>query len=95
MLIESMHSINGWFGIIAMGLTVVTTQVFIFLFEKNVINFSGLSKIILVNVLTILSGVLCLTLSGLTFSAALFHSQTLAMVQVFFNQVWRQYEENK
>lgn len=85
-------SINGSSGVIAMVLTILVTQILIFLFEKNVINLSGTNKMVLVNLLTILSGVLSLTIGGMSIGAALVHSQTLVMVQVFFNQVWKQFK---
>lgn len=88
---DFMWSINGRTGVIAMLITILVTQVLIFLFEKNVINLNGPAKIVLVNLLTILSGVLSLTIGGMSIGAALVHSQTLVMVQVFFNQVWKQF----
>jgi hypothetical protein len=88
LLLKSIGDIKGATGL---GIVVIIVQLLMAFFKTQLSNFAGKYKLLIVTFLTLVLGVLTLKTSGLTWSAALLHSSTIAAFQVFFNQLYKQF----
>jgi hypothetical protein len=68
-------------------------QAAILVIRSNFVKLEGKYKLLLVLGLSLISGVLVLTSGGMALGEAAIHSQTLAALQVFINQIWKQFVE--
>jgi enamine deaminase RidA (YjgF/YER057c/UK114 family) len=89
-LIKFLQSIGGLKGAGALAIAVVAVQGIILFFRSSFAKFSGIYQLLIVNGLSLVAGVIALKASGVEWSAALLHSQTLAALQVFVHQVLKQ-----
>lgn len=90
-IMKFIGAIGGLKGLGALGIAAVAVQGLILVFRSQFIKLSGNAKLLVVTGLTLISGVLSLMLTGLDLPAALLHSTTLAAVQVFLNQIYKEF----
>ena len=63
--------------------------------SKFIPKLTGVTKILIVSGLTVVSGVIALMVEGQTFLAALLSSANLAAIQVFANQLFKQFTKKE
>lgn len=85
------QSIGGLKGASAMAIAFVIVQILLLLFKGNIIPAKGGWVLVAVYFLSLVFGVLSMVMvGGLSLGAALAHSQTLAAIAVFVNQILKQ-----
>lgn len=92
-LMKFFASIGGLKGASAMAIAVVVVQGLLLFFRSALARFAGIYQLLIVNGLTLIAGILGLKMSGVDWASAILHSQTLAALQVFANQIWKQYQK--
>lgn len=86
-----LKSIGGWAGMGALGIAMIIVQGLMLLFKSSLASFAGKWRLLIVSFLSLASGVIALKLMGVAdWGAVLMHSSTLAAIQVFINQLWKQ-----
>jgi hypothetical protein len=86
-------AIGGWKMLGLMGIAMGAVQAAILVIRSNFVKLEGQYTLLLVLGLSLISGVLVLTSGGMALGEAAIHSQTLAALQVFINQIWKQFVE--
>src|SRR6185295_18726759 len=86
-------SLGGLKGAGTLLIVATLTQLLVKFSDTKWAAFEGKWKLLAVSGLTLLGGVAALMSQGLTFTAALLHSSTLATAQVFLHQVVKQITE--
>lgn len=86
-----LDSIGKLKGASAMSLAVLVTQLLLAFFKTPMGEFAGKYKLLAVLLLSLVTGVLGLMMSGLDWKAALIHSSTLAAFQVLIHQIYIQF----
>lgn len=89
------QSLGGWKTLGAMGVAILTVQGLLLAFRSKFLSLDPKIKLLVVLGLTWVLGILALMSSGLTFAAALLHSNTMAAMQVFVNQLYQKFTEPK
>lgn len=89
-LIKLVQSLGGLKGAGALGIAVVVVQALLLFFRSSFAKFAGIWQLLIVNGLTLVVGVIALKATGVEWSAALLHSQTIAALQVLGHQVLKQ-----
>jgi len=86
-------SIGSFAGGTALMIAALATQLLLLLFRTQLATFAGKWRLLIVYVLSLVSGVLALKVSvdGMEWLAALLHSNTLAAAQVLVHQVKKQF----
>ncbi len=84
-------AIGGLKGAGALAIAAVVVQALLLAVRHSIGDFLGKYKLLAVYGLTMVAGVLSLHLAGVELGAALVHSNTLAALQVFLNQIWKQF----
>lgn len=85
------NSLAGLKGAGALAISAFVVQVIMRLLNTKLGDVAGKWKLLIVYVLSVVSGVLGLKAAGLDIGAALVHAQTLAAFQVLANQVYKQF----
>lgn len=88
-------ALGGIKGLGTLGLIAVIVQGLMIAIKLNVGKLEGKIQILLVTFLTLIGGVIALKASGMEWQAVLVHSSTLAAVQVFLHQLYKQFVEKK
>lgn len=88
-------SIGGFKGASALGIAYIVVQLVMKFFSTAMGSFAGKWRLVIVTGLSIVCGVLSLKVAGVSWSAALMHSQVLAALSVYLNQLWKQFVEKK
>lgn len=92
---QFMESIKGLDGLSGMGFTVAVVQALMIFIEKNFPNMSGKSKIITLQILTVVIGMISLYFGKFDLASAFTHANTLGAIQVFFHQLYKQFTEKE
>ena len=74
-----------------MGLAALLSQLAMLFLRTPLASFAGKYKLVAIYVLSVVAGLLTLKVSGMDWGAAALHTQTLAALQVFGNQVYKQF----
>ena len=90
-LAAAMKALGSWKALGAMGIAALVSQLIMLFLRTPLASFAGKYKLVAIYVLSIVSGLLVLKVSGMTWGAAALHTQTLAALQVFGNQVYKQF----
>ena len=88
-----MQSLGGLKGATALGISFAVVQAIMLFFRTPLAAFAGKWRLVIVTGLSLVVGTLGLALSGLPVGAALLHSQTFAALQVFINQIFKQFQK--
>ena len=86
-----LSALGGIKGAGALGIAAMAVQGLMLLFRSKLGSFAGKFKLLLVLLLSLVSGVIALKMHGVDLGAALLHSSTMASFQVFANQVYKQF----
>jgi len=86
-----MASVKGLGGIKTLGLLAAVVQALNLILRGFIERISGFYKVLAISVMTLILGVLVLRMQGMTWFAAILHSQTTAMAQVYFHQLMKQF----
>lgn len=84
-------AIGGAKGAGALAVAALGVQAVMMLLRTGLGDLVGKYRLLIVYLLTVVSSVLALKMAGVGVGAALIHSQTIAAIQVFGNQVFRQF----
>lgn len=84
-------ALGGLKGASAVAIAVVVVQGLMLLLRTSLGEMAGKWRLLIVYLLSIVSVVLALKVSGVDLGAALVHANTLAALQVFLNQVFKQF----
>lgn len=90
---QLLAALGGLKGATALGIVGVVVQAIMLFFRTQLANFSGKWRLTIVVAANLLGGLLALKLTGISWSAALLHSNTFAAVQVLLHQVYKQFTE--
>jgi len=90
-LAAAMTALGSWKALGAMGLAAMLSQLMMLFLRTPLASFAGKYKLVAIYVLSIISGLLTLKVSGMEWGAAALHTQTLAALQVFANQIYKQF----
>lgn len=90
-----LQSMGGFKGASTMAAVALVVQILMKLIQTNAGELLGKWKLLTVSLLSLVGGVLALKLTGLTWGASLLHSATLASLQVFLHQGYKQFIEKK
>lgn len=82
-------------GATTMAIIAGVVQLLMLFFRTSLSNFAGKWKLLIVSGLTVAATVVGLMSQGMTLLAALVNGATLAAVQVFVHQLWKQINESK
>lgn len=88
-------SIKGFVGLGQLGLAAVVVQGVLFMTRAKFIPLPGKYKLIIVQALSVISGVVTLRLANFDWASAIMHANTLGAVQVFVHQIIKQWTEDK
>ena len=84
-------SLGGIKGASFVAVAVVVVQGLMLLLRSKLGEVAGKYRLLAVYLLTVAGSVFALRVAGVDLGAALLHSQTLAALQVFVNQIFRQF----
>lgn len=85
------ESIGGFKGASSLAIAAAVVQLVMKFFRTSLASFAGKYKLVIVYLLSVVSGVMSMKLAGVDLFAAFLHSNTLAAIQVFGNQVYKQF----
>lgn len=85
------EALGGLKGLGALGIVALVVQAVMLVLRSAIGGLLGKFRLVIVYGLSIVGGVLALHLSGVGIGAALLHANTLAALQVFANQIYRQF----
>lgn len=92
---QFVESIKGTQGIGQMGFTVIVVQALMFFIRKNFPGMSGKTKIMVLQFITVVFGMLTLHAGEFDLASAFTHSNVLAAIQVFLHQLYKQFTETE
>lgn len=84
-------ALGGLKGASALAIVAVVVQGLMLFFKTKLASFAGKFQLLVVMFLSLLGGVFALKMSGVDWGAAIIHSQTLAALQVFLHQIFKQF----
>lgn len=84
-------ALGGLKGASSLAIAAAAVQAIMLLLRSSLGSFAGKFKLLIVLLLSVVSGVIALKLNGVELGAALLHSSTMASFQVFANQVYKQF----
>lgn len=92
-----LESLGGWTSVGTMGFVVLAVQAALLVMRSSFVKMNGWYKLLIVNGLTLVGGVLALKLgpANLSWVEALLHSQTLAAFQVLGHSAIKHKKEDK
>ncbi len=88
-----LSSLGGLKGAGALGIAVVVTQAVMLFFRTPLAKFAGKWRLAIVAGVSVVSTVIALKATGLDFLACLVHAGTITSLQVFGNQLVKQFSE--
>lgn len=91
--VHFLMGLKGLSGFGALGIAAAVVQGSIFLFRSHWIPLEGKKKLMLVQALTIVSGVIALRTQSFDWFSSFIHANTLGAVQVFLHQVYKQFTD--
>lgn len=94
-LMELIKSLGGIKGASGLAIAALVTQLIMKALQTPLAAMMGKYRLLVVALLSLVSGVLALMVSGVTLPMALLHSTTLTAVQVFVHQILKQFAEKK
>jgi hypothetical protein len=87
-------AMKGSTGMNSMGLTAAAVQAIIAFLGTRFIRLPGKYKLLMIQGLTMLTGVTMLRSQGFDWQSSVMHSQTVSAFQVFFHQVLKQFRDD-
>jgi len=78
-------------GFKILGIVALLVQVLVLFFKFLMERLAGIYRLLIMNLLTLVVGIVFLRLQGISWVEAMIHSQTTAMAQVFFHQIIKQF----
>ena len=91
--LQFLASLKGVHGLGALGIAGLTVQGLLYAFRSRFVTLSGKQKLIAVQVLSTIAGIIGLRLQGADFVSSLVHANTLGAIQVFAHQVYKQFTD--
>lgn len=92
-LAQLLQALGGLKSATVLGIVGLVIQAGLLFFRTQLANFAGKWKLVIVTGLSLVGGVVTLVSLGTPWLAALSSSATLASLQVFGNQLWKQLSE--
>jgi hypothetical protein len=89
------QSIGQLKGATTLTLVIIITQLLMQFLKTPLANFASKYKLLLVTFFSLVLGIAGLMKEGLSFGAAIIHSSTIAAIQVFIHQIYKQFIEKK
>lgn len=89
----AMVALGSWKSLGAMGVAALITQLLMLMLRTPLGSFAGKWKLVVVYLLSVVSGLLVLKVSGMSWGAAALHTQTLAAFQAWAHQMYKQFVE--
>lgn len=86
-------SLKGWAGLSTLGIAAAVVQGAIFIFRSQFLPMDGKQKILLVQALSIVAGVIGLRIQDFDWFSSLIHANTLGAFQVFLHQLYKQFTD--
>lgn len=90
---QLLAGLGGLKGASALGIAVFVIQGVLLFFRTQLAAFAGKWRLLIVTGLSLVIGVLALSMAGVSWTSALVHANTLAAVQVFIHQLVKQLSE--
>jgi len=90
-----MQAIKGNQGLNSFGLTIAAVQAIIMFFGDRFLRLPGKYKLLIVQSLSMLTGVTVLRGEGFDWQSAIMHSNTLGAIQVLGHQFLKQFRDDK
>jgi len=84
-------SLKGTVGLGTLGIAGVLVQGLLLLFRSQFVKMDGKQKLMLVQFLSVVAGMVGLKSQGIDWAAAFMHANTLGAVQVFAHQIYKQF----
>lgn len=88
-----LEALGGAKGLGTLGIIALIVQGLMLLLKSTVGKFAGVYQLLAVNLLTLITGIIGLKMSGMDWGSAILHSQSLAAFQVFLHQAWKQFQK--
>jgi len=85
--------LGGLKGAGTLAIIMVIVQGLAILFRSSLGTIAGIYRLLVVNGLTLLLGIIALKMQGMEWAAVLLNSQTVVAIQVFLHQVFTQYKK--
>lgn len=89
--LQFLMSLKGVAGIGTLGVAGVAVQGLLLLFRSKFVKMDGKQKLMVVQFLSVLAGMVGLRTQGIDWAAAFLHANTLGAVQVFAHQIYKQF----
>ena len=86
-------SINGLKGLGALGIALLIVQGLLLVLRSQFVKLTGRLKLVIASGLSIVVGILALRLNGVDLSASIMHGSTLAAINTFAHQLFKQFTE--
>ncbi len=86
-------SVNGLRGLGALGIALLIVQGLLLLLRSKFVQLQGRTKLVVASGLSIVVGVLVLLINGVDIYASLMHGTTLAAINTFVHQLYKQFTE--
>lgn len=86
-----LKSVGGLKGAGALAIAAFCVQAVLLFFRTPLAGFAGRWRLLVVAGLTLVFGFMSMLLSGVDWKAAIVHADVLLMLQVFANQIWKQF----
>lgn len=91
--IQFLASLKGITGFTTLGLAAAWVQASLFIFRSRFLPLDGKKKLMIVQVLSIIAGVIGLRLQNFDWASAFLHANTLGALQVFAHQIYKQFTD--
>jgi len=92
---QLLASLGGLKGASALGIAVFVVQGVLLFFRTQLASFTGKWRLLIVTGLSLVAGVLGLSMAGVPWTTALVHANTIAALQVFIHQLVKQLSEKE
>lgn len=86
-----LEALGGVKGAGTLAIVAIVVQGLMLVMKTALGKMAGIWQVIILNLLTLIGGVIALKMSGSDWASALLHSQSLAAFQVFLHQLWKQF----
>ena len=90
-----LEAIKGSAGLNSFGLIIAVVQTLVVFMGNRFVKMPGKYKLLLVQALTMVTGVSMLKTQGFDWQSAFMHANTVGAFQVFFHQLLKQFREEK
>lgn len=91
--VQFLMSLKGWQGFSTLGIAAAVVQGALFIFRSQFFGLDGKQKIVIVQALTIVAGVIGLRIQDFDWFSSIIHANTLGAIQVFLHQLYKQFTD--